>query len=459
MIVRYNSGRSQNGFLPSLIWLLLVAYVAFSAFSLNAQGQNTAKNALVGGTHGHLSPDSRVIDADLSSANSKLNMSEIYPKCSESMRQYFIRRYILTLVAPIYTAAIVLWLLKAGIVARLRGKFENFRSYPVKVLCTFAIFYLIVSVIRLPIVFYSSYLLEHQFMLSHQSLADWGFDQLLQFLVGTIALPIASACFMLVKKYQRGWHLPVWLLVSACLGAMVFLEPLAVDPLFNKFVPLPESNLKVEITKLCQNAGLQNPTILVADKSKETIKLNAYVTGFSASKRIVLFDNLTHDIPTDQVLAVVAHEIGHYKLKHVVKGIILAVLALYPLFFIAEKGIDKILPRLPKRWGIKSTSDPALIAIWFIVLLITPLFISPLDSFVSRLFESEADAYGIALTGNPMAAARLFNTLSKVNLSDPDPPAFIEFWFFSHPSIKHRIDNALAQLAKSKLNQPKQGGS
>lgn len=370
----------------------------------------------------------------------------VYPKCSEEMRRYFVQRYLLVFLAPIYLCLIMLILLQTGLIAKFRDSCDRFKSYVLQVTLSAGGIYLLVWLIRLPLDIYSSYWLEHQFALSKQSFASWAQDELMHILVSAVIVPILLACFLLIRKFQRGFFLPLWLLLSLCSTAIVFLEPLAVDPLFNKFRQLPDCHLKTEIDKLCQNAGLPPLPVLLADKSKQTKKINAYVTGLSLSKRIVLFDTLINDLPESQILSVVAHELGHYKLKHVLTGLALTICGLLPLLYLLENSIHRYLPQLPKRWGIRTSSDPALISVFCLLIWLLPLFIAPIPAFVSRLLESEADAYAIRLTKNPLAAAELFRSLSQMNKTDPEPPALIEFWFFSHPSINHRIDYALSQL-------------
>jgi STE24 endopeptidase len=369
-----------------------------------------------------------------------------YPVCSEKMHQYFLYRYALTIGEPILIAAVIFCLLQAGLPAALRDFFSRLRLYPVQIFCTSAIFYLAYCLLCLPLAFYADYWLEHSFGLSNQSIGLWAADEVRHLFLASLSVFIVSSCFLVIRKAGRGWHFPVWILLSAVLAALYFAGPFLAGPLFNQLRPLPESSLKSKIDTLCQKAGLSSPIIVVADKSRQTRKINAYASGFSLTRRIVLSDNLVARVREDQILQVVAHELAHCSLHHVLVSLVLSIAALYPVLLVAEKAADKFLLLLPRRWGIKGISDPASIPVWCIVILIAPLFCSPAVSCASRLMESQADAYAITLTGNPAAAARLFATLSETNLSDPDPPAFIEFWFFSHPSLRHRIDYALSRL-------------
>jgi len=392
------------------------------------------------------------------SANPGSDAKFAYPSCSNKMHSYFRRRYYLTFFSPIYSCLFLLALLQLGLMAKLRNKFSKFNSYALQVFGTTSAFYFIAYMIKFPLIFYSGFLLEKEFSLSQQNLASWALDEAKHFLLGFLLVPLITVGFLLVRKYRIGWHLPVWALLSVMTAFLVFVEPLVVDPLFNHFTPLADSPLKRNIEALCLNAGIDSPTILVADKSKQTKKINAYVAGFSGSKRIILYDTLLKDLPDDQILAVLAHELGHYVFKHVVFGTIMAIAGLYPLMLLCEIVSNRLsrLRALPRAWGIKGNSDPAFIAVWCLAIWSTSLFISPIESYISRYMETQADSYSLEETKNPMAVARLFYTLSQVNLTDPDPPAFFEFWFYSHPSLKHRIDHAL-QFARQAPNIQKGG--
>ncbi|MBX9723560.1 MAG: M48 family metallopeptidase [Candidatus Obscuribacterales bacterium] len=375
-----------------------------------------------------------------------------YPKCTEAMRQYFAQRYFITICSPLWAACVMFLCLQTGMVAKLRDSFSGLKNYIPRLLLSVFSIYILGYLIKLPFIFYSSYVLEHNFGLSPQSFPAWAKEQFGFFAVGLFIVPFVAICFLLVRRYQHSWFIPVWILTSITAVFVAFVEPVVIEPLFNHFQPLPESSLRQSIKALSTKLELPNLEILVADKSKQTKKINAYVNGVASTKRIVLYDTLVKDVPEDEVLAVVAHELGHYKLKHVLIGLAIAIAGMLPLFYAAQILSDKYIAKLPRSWGIKSSSDPALFAVYCLIIWIGPLFIAPIPSFISRMFESEADAYAIRVTQNPLAAAKAFAMLSEKNISDPDPPAFIEFWFFSHPSIKHRIDYALSQRVAGKEN-------
>lgn len=366
-----------------------------------------------------------------------------YPQSTDSMRQYFLLKYLIMIAGPLLYSAIFVLLLHSGLLLRLKNRLSN-KPYIYVLSCFAALLYASATLLNFPLHFISSFVLEHHFALSDQSFASWMRDDLTHIFIGaSLSIPALVLCFSIVRKFHKRWFIPLWLLLSASIAALTFLEPLLFAPAFNSFSPLPASSLRSGIERLCHESGIMHPTILVADKSKQTKKLNAYVSGLFSSKRVVLYDSLVKDVPEDEILQVVAHELGHYRLKHVAMGVVLSMIVLLPLLWLAEFAINRILPRLPLRWGISTSYDPCMMALVFVALWILPFLLEPFPNAVSRYVEAEADAYALRLTQNPLAAAKIFRTLAQRNLSDPDPPALIELWFFSHPSLKHRIDAAL----------------
>lgn len=370
-----------------------------------------------------------------------------YPQATDAMRLYFMLKYIIMIAAPIIYSLIFLWLLNSGTAGKWKLRLSK-KPY-IYILAAFAVaLYALAELLNFPLQFISSFVLEHQFKLSDQSIDSWMIDQAKHIMISaSISIPAIILCFCIVRKFHRHWFLPLWLLLSVSIASITFIEPLLFAPAFNKFTPLPASRLRSGIERLCHESGIMHPTILIADKSRQTKKLNAYVSGLFSTKRVVLYDSLVKDVPEDEILSVVAHELGHYRLKHVAMGVALSIIALLPLLWFTEFCVNRLLPRLPASWDIKTSYDPCLIPLVFIALWILPLIFAPFPNAVARYVEAEADSYSLRLTQNPLAAARMFRTLSLHNLSDPAPPELIEFWFFSHPSLKHRIDAALNHAA------------
>src|SRR6185437_14855239 len=148
-------------------------------------------------------------------------------------------------------------------------------------------------------------------------------------------------------------------------------------------------------------------------------------------------------LPEDQILAVVAHETGHYVLGHIYWGFLISSGGLFIVLMAISRFQQALIGKLPRRWGVSDVTDLTAIPVVILGVVVGGFLFAPVDNGISRIIEHQADAYGLSITHNGPAMARAFATLSEQNLSDPDPPAFVRFWLFSHPSLRERIDFCL----------------
>src|SRR6185437_11326384 len=180
-------------------------------------------------------------------------------------------------------------------------------------------------VMALPYNIYAGYSFPHSFGLSHQTLLDWFFDWGKMCGVEIVLVAIATVAIIgVIRRFPKRWTLILWGVLSVFLAIGIFVEPLVFEPLFNRFTPMAPGPLRSSIEKIAAEAGIPNAPILVVDKSRQTTTINAYVTGIGSSARIVLWDNTIKRLPEDQILAVVAHETGHYVLGHIYWGFLIS---------------------------------------------------------------------------------------------------------------------------------------
>jgi STE24 endopeptidase len=282
--------------------------------------------------------------------------------------------------------------------------------------------------------------------LSDQPLWGW-FEERLKFLVLNIAteLPLWLLLFFSLKRLPKTWPYLVFGVSLPLIVLSVFAAPIVFDPVFNDFTLMPKSPLRDQINALAAKAGLPDASIYVCNHSKQSKKINAYVTGIGASARIVLWDTTLQKLPEDEVLAIVAHELGHKALSHINCGCVIAALFSLCMLPFNLYCTPALVRRLPKAWQIRDRTDIALLSVVVLASFTVSFLGDPIINSYSRRIEHEADAYGLELTGNGPAMARLFVALSEQNLSEPDPSKFIEFWYFSHPTLKERIKFALSK--------------
>jgi len=293
-----------------------------------------------------------------------------------------------------------------------------------------ALFYVILQLILLPLSYYRGFIIEHRFGLSNQTLSMWFSDfiksRAISFVISTGALTGIYALMVYLPKYW--WQVSaVAFIIFIIIGT--YLYPIIIDPLFYKFEKLEDNKLKSQIIDISRKAGIEIEDVLVADASRRTSRANAYFTGIGNSKRIVIFDNLLNKFTGQQTVAVIAHEIGHWHYKHIIKNIILGsalgVLAVFLLQIILGKA------------GLVGDFK----AILLIILLMSTLsFITmPVQNTISRFFEKQADEFALKLTEDPEVQISLTVKLASSNLSNVCPHPLIKVLLYIQPSKMERI--------------------
>lgn len=389
--------------------------------------------------------------ASLSIAAMAGNSEEIvfvYPEATDAVRFYNRQREFFQIARPLMSGLVIICLLQTGVLSKIRDALAKLPgSFPIRTFIFFIALLSILFLIDLPASFYLNFVLEHSMGLSNQSISSFATEKLkylaVQAAMSSFLLPIAA----IVRSQQRYWSISIWLLLALLASALVFIRPILIDPLFNNFNDIPQvqssAHLQMKIEELCIKAGLNKPKVFVVDRSKQSKKVNAYVAGIAGSTRIVLYDTLIKGLPEDEVLMVVAHEIGHYKFKHIYIGMLFSILGALPALLAAEFILVPLLPKLPARWAVRTKSDPLFFAFAIALLQISEPFLLPIESTVAKYIETEADDEALRLLPEPRTAAKLFARLSQIDMADPNPPAIIEFWLYTHPSIKHRIERVL----------------
>lgn len=279
--------------------------------------------------------------------------------------------------------------------------------------------------------------------LSHQPWTDWWRDQGISLLVGWVGTAIAMLVLLaLIRRAPRRW--PALAALAVCvLGVLAaWGYPVVVEPLFNHFTPLHHGRLRSQILTLAHREHVHVSDVLVADASRRTTTLNAYVSGFGDTRRVVLYDTLLRDVPRRQVLAVVAHELGHARRGDVLLGTGLGVAG-----GVAGVGLLGLLlssEGLRRRSGVRTTGDatvlPLLMALW----VIAGLLASPVENATSRAIEARADRASLYATHDVPAFVAMQQRLAVSSLADPNPPWLAQFWFGTHPTALQRIGIAKA---------------
>ena len=364
---------------------------------------------------------------------------------TEEMVRHSRIRDVLYFVGTAWGMAVMVALLVTGASGKLRDAASRVTKKPfVMAMVYVALFSTVVAVIDFPLSYYSGFAVPHQFDLTDQTFGAWLLDQLKELGVGMVIGAVVGALALMVIRRFRQWWLPLWLGSIPLILLMVVVQPVILDPLFNKFEPLRNVQLRQKLLDLASRAGIEGGRVYQVDKSKQTKTLNAYVNGIGPTKRIVMWDTLLAEMTEDEVLAVMGHEMAHYVLNHMWKGLGFSIALSFFGFFIAQQVHDRGLRRWGPRWRITGPGDPASIPWLMLIMFVGAFLISPVAAAFSRYLEHEADVFSLELThlNEPMAGA--FVKLAENSKRDPSPHPFIEFWRYSHPPIAERIPFALS---------------
>jgi STE24 endopeptidase len=308
----------------------------------------------------------------------------------------------------------------------------------VPALIFFALLSVINNLFQIPFELYDTFVIENRHGFNTKTLKLWITDLLKSLALSAILGGLLLWLFLSLAIHGGNlWWLWAWVLVGAFELLMIWLYPVILAPLFNKFIPVENQELTRRIEVLMQKAGLRSKGVFQMDASKRSRHTNAYFTGLGKSKRIVLFDTLVGSHTPEEIEAVLAHEIGHWKKKHVLKQLILVeTLSLVGFFLLA-----KLLPWavIYQTFGFR---EPTLyVGLLLIGALFSPLgyFAQPLGAALSRKFEKEADDYALALIASGEPLIQAFKRLAADNLSNLTPHPVYSWFYYSHPPLQERI--------------------
>jgi Zn-dependent protease with chaperone function len=368
---------------------------------------------------------------------------------------YSDRQYFAYFAGVLLSLAIYAFLWRAGIAVTFRSWARRASSRHLFQCCVYApLFIVTVSLLELPLSYYSGFALEHQFGLSNQGLTSWVSDGLkslgLAVVFGTFLVWIL---YLMVRRSPRRWWFYFWLASVPIALAVILINPLVIDPLFFRFTPLENSQprLTARIEEMLHRAGLEIPRsrIFEMNASAKTKALDAYVTGIGGSKRLVVWDNTVKDLTPDETLLVVGHETGHYVLEHIPKEFSLIELVALACAFLGYGLIVGFVGRWGKGSRLEGVGDLASLPVMLLVLTALIFLATPAVCAISRYYEHQADqfaleaAYGVVPDPNANEA-RAFQVLGRRDLADPDPNPFIVFWLYTHPPIDMRIRFAMS---------------
>ena len=365
------------------------------------------------------------------------------PAPSEQALRYHRGGNTLWAFEQVLSIALPLLLLLTGLSAWLRtvaSQLGGGRFYP-----TLAIYFVLLSLllflVELPLSYYVSFAREHAYGLSTQGFSKWASDQAKGLAVGlVVGLLILWVPYWLLAKSPQRWWLWTSALALPFYGLTLLIAPLWIAPLFNKFAPMKNKALESEVLAVARRAGVEGARVFEVNKSVDTTKVNAYVTGVGGSKRIVLWDTLIARLSPAQAKFVVGHELGHYVLGHVWTSVLLSSALTFIGLFGAHRLSGLFISHFGHRMGFHQLSDVASMPLLMFLLTFFSLLITPGALAFSRYDEREADRFGLELTHDNHAAATAFVALQQQNLAVPRPSLLYKVFRASHPPIGERVD-------------------
>jgi len=366
----------------------------------------------------------------------------VIPKDQTRQKRYAHGRYALSLAGSAWGCLVLVFLLRSRLSVRMRDEILRRTRRPNAVVFVyFALFVVVTSLLSLPLELYGGYFREKEYGFSHQSLPEWFGDWAKGLGLGIVLGGIfAVALYAVIRRFPRRW----WLIGAAVAMAFtifaVAVQPVFIAPLFNKFSSLAAGPLKSRLLELAHAQGIPASDVYEVDASRQSGHTNAYVAGLLGTERIVIYDTLLQTQTTREIVAVMGHEMGHYVLRHLWKGLAFG----SALILLGAWLVQRLFPRIAAgrgaRWGIGPVSDVAGLPLVLLVVSVFSFFAAPAANAFSRWEEHQADAFSLDVVRDPDALAAGFAKFNTVDLSEYDPPRIVELWFYTHPSLEHRIE-------------------
>lgn len=287
---------------------------------------------------------------------------------------------------------------------------------------------------------YASRSLSVRYGISTDTFAGWMHDELISFWIGYITMALLiTVLYSLMRRSEKRWWLYAWIGLIPFIALMMFIQPVIIDPLYNDFYELQDKQLEEKILALAGEAEVPAERVYEVNMSEETNSMNAYVNGIGSSLRIVLWDTTLTRLKDNEVLFIMAHEIGHYVMNHLYWNLFGVLAGSFVGLYIGYRLLQVMFNKWGDRMNVKGVSDIAGLPILFIVLSVLSFVAQPVEMAFSRGAEADADRYAIEMTGDVDAAIGSFQELTVNGLSDVNPPAVIKYLYYGHPTMMERI--------------------
>jgi STE24 endopeptidase len=399
----------------------------------------------------HAQPDSSpapvsssaTISATDPEAATRAWLATIPPDEKAKSDAYFEGGYWLILWNFLLTIGVMLLLLCTGLSARIRDLAERVTRARALQVAIYALFFIIIgAILTFPLEYYQSFVREHQYGMATQDFQSWFGDAIKALMVQLIAVPLLMmALYWVFRRAPKGW----WIIGS--IVAMLFfilgtiIAPVYIEPLFNKYTPLEDAKIRDPILQLARANEIPVNKVFVVDASRQTKRVSANVSGLFNTTRIALNDNLLKQCTLPEIREVMAHEMGHYVLNHIMKFFAFVALLTLVAFGLAKLTFEWALKRWGESWRVRGIADPAGWPLLILIFAVLGFLGTPINNTLIRTQEREADAFGLNAAREPDASAKVALKLGKYRKMEPTP--LEEFLLFDHPSGRSRIRMAM----------------
>lgn len=368
---------------------------------------------------------------------------------AEGAGAYSRSKRILFVVELALGLAYLVLLLLTGVSVTAAAWLESFTANPwLLVLLYMTAVGLAYEFIGVPLDFYGGYVLEHKFGQSTQSFSAWAWDaikgKLVGFVIGAILL---EAVYWLLRAYPDRWWIIAAIMFIAFAVVMANLAPVLLMPIFYKFTPLKDEELKRRLVRLCEKAGTTVRGVFEMDMSRKTRAANAALAGLGNTRRILLGDTLLKSFEADEIETVLAHELGHHANRDIWKGLAFQS-AISTLGFYAAY---RVMAFFSHALGLSGPADIAGLPLLMLTMAGVSLLFMPTSNAFSRRLERKADRFALDLTENPAAFVSTMTRLGRQNLAEFEPNPIVEFMLYSHPSISRRIRAAREMFSDASI--------
>ncbi|MDD5168486.1 MAG: M48 family metallopeptidase [Syntrophales bacterium] len=364
---------------------------------------------------------------------------EIDPATLEKMSDYTAVSLKFGSREHVFDAAVTLLVLLSGFLPWLNAMIMSLDfGFVISGLIFFGILAFLGALLGIPFNLYSTFVIERSFGFNTMTLSLWVTDLLKELIISTIILGILLGALLgLMAWSPSNWWLFIWIVFALFQLLMIWLYPVVIAPLFNKFEPVRDEALRDAIVELMSKVGLKTRGVYQVDAGKRSRHTNAYFTGLGKSKRIVLYDTLLASHSPDEIVAVLAHEIGHWKRRHILKQLLFTEVISLVLLYLLSRLLE--WPMLYQTFGFPAVVPYVGLLLAAAVFGPLSFFFTPFSSMIQRRYEREADDFAHDLTGTARFLCEALKRLAKDNLSNLHPHPLYGWFYYSHPPLTERI--------------------